>query len=181
MVSRPGRSSRFRKAIIEAAGVSRGTKVIDIATAVGGMAFAAQEHGANVTAIDASGERIGIAKRNPNAAGIDFRVMDATKTTFADKEFDVAIISLGLHEMTVEGAKAALVEARRIAKRLVVVEFGLAEWPAFWRIFRYALGIFEPKGFFEFTRHRVDAMIDAAGWKISKRILSFPFVAYLCD
>lgn len=181
LLSRPGRTSAFREQIIEEAGITPDTNVLDIATAVGGMAFATKEKASHVTAIDASEKRINIARKDPRAAGIEFMVTDATKTSFSDKEFDVALNVLGLHEMTVDGAREALKEARRISKRLVVVEFGFTEWPLFWRIFRYVLGIIEPKGFFEFTKQDVGKMIVAAGWTIEKKHARFPFATYICS
>lgn len=179
-LSRPGKTSEFRRRIINLAGIDANTKVIDIATAVGGMAFAAHEKTNYVTAIDINRGRIEIARSDPRAAGIDFRVMDATKTPFSDKEFDVALIVLGLHEMTVEGARKTLVEARRIAKKLVVVEFGLDRWPLFWSFFRYALAIFEPSGFLKFTRYNVANLIEDAGWNIERKEADFPFETYVC-
>jgi ubiquinone/menaquinone biosynthesis C-methylase UbiE len=181
LLSRPGRTSRFRGDILDKAGVGPDTNVIDVATAVGGMAFAAKERTGSVVAIDISKERIGIAKSDPRARGIDFRVMDAASTGFADKQFDVAINVLGLHEMTVDGARAALAETRRIAKRMVVVEFGVTEWPLFWRIFKYVLGIIEPEGFFAFMEQDVGEMIETAGWRIERREKSFPLVTYICS
>lgn len=180
-LTQPGRSSAFREKIIEQAGIGAGAKVLDIATAVGGMAFAAKEAGANVTAIDASPERIEIAKSDPRANGIDFRVIDAAKTPFADDEFDVALIVLGLHEMKIDGAKAVLKEARRIARRLVVVEFGLDDWPLFWSFARYPLALFEPAGFLKFTRHNLHDLIENAGWRIAKTEKGFPFTTYVCE
>lgn len=180
MLSRPGRSSRFRDQIVAEADIGPDTNVIDIATAVGGMAFAAHKISGHVTAIDESSKRIGLAKSDPRSDGINFMVMDATNTSFADNEFDVAFIVLGLHEMTVEGAKEALREAKRISKRLVVMEFGFERWPAFWKNFKYFL-ITEPKGFFEFTKYDVGEMIRDASWTIQKETASFPFVTYVCE
>ncbi|MBE0447780.1 MAG: methyltransferase domain-containing protein [Actinobacteria bacterium] len=181
ILSRPGMASQFREHIINEAGIGPATKVIDIATAVGGMAFVAKEKTDHVMAIDISEERIKIAKSDPRSAGINFMVMDATNTNFPDKEFDIALIVLGLHEMTVAGARKALKEAKRISKRLVVVEFGLDRWPLFWRLLRYPLSIFEPKGFLQFTRQNVEKMIDESGWTITKRTTNFPFMIYVCS
>lgn len=181
MMSRPGQTSDFRHRIIEIAGIGPDTRMIDMATAVGGMAFAAAEASRHVTAIDISERRIKIAKADPRADNIDFRVMNAAHTDLPDKAFDMALIVLGLHEMTINGAKAALKEARRIANELVVVEFGLGKWPLFWSFFRYALALFEPPGFLKFTRYDVAEMIKEAGWKIDKEHAKFPFVTYICS
>ena len=180
VLSGPGRSSRFREQIIARAGIEPGMKVLDMATAVGGMAFAAREKTDRVTAIDISEERIKRARDDLRADGINFMVMSATHTSFSDKEFDVTLIVLGLHEMTVEEARKALKEARRISKRLVVMEFGISQWPLFWRLFRYPLAAFEPRVFFDFTRQNVNAMIKGSGWIIAKETASFPFVTYIC-
>jgi len=181
ILSRPGRASKFREEIIAEADIGPETKVLDMATAVGGMAFAAREKTPHVIAIDVSEERIEIAKSDPRADEIDFRVMDAADTDFADKEFDVTLNVLGLHEMTVEGAKKALREAKRVSNRLVVTEFGLDEWPLFWSFFRYVMAIIEPAGFLKFSRYNVAGLIEDAGWTIKKKRKSFPFVTYVCS
>ncbi len=180
-MGRSGQTSDFRRRIIETAGIGPDTRVIDMATAVGGMAYAAAEKSRHVTAIDISEQRINIAKTDPRADNIDFRVMDATHTDFADKTFDVALIVLGLHEMTAPGAKSALKEARRISKELAVTEFGLDKWTLFWSFFRYALALFEPPGFLKFTRYNIAEMIKEAGWEINKEHAKFPFVTYICS
>ncbi|MCL6473410.1 MAG: class I SAM-dependent methyltransferase, partial [Firmicutes bacterium] len=141
---------------------------------------AAHEKTSHVTAIDINERRIEIAKSDLRAAGIDFRVMDVTKTPFSDSQFDVALIVLGLHEMAIEEARKALVETRRIAKKLVVVEFGLDRWPLFWSFFRYVLAIFEPPSFLKFTRYNVANLIEDAGWKIERKEADFPFETYIC-
>lgn len=180
ILTAPGWAVRLRRNIIEVADIFHGTKVIDIATGVGGTAFAARELSAQVTAIDSSEERIAAARRNSRANAIDFRVMDARQTPFSAREFDVALIILGLHEMTVDGARKALVEARRISKQLLVYELAPGPFRFLWLLLIYVLAPFEPKGFLEFTRQNLDRMIADAGWTIRRKDAGWFATRYFC-
>jgi ubiquinone/menaquinone biosynthesis C-methylase UbiE len=180
ILTTPGWAVRLRRNIIEVADIFHDTKVIDIATGVGGSAFAARQLSAQVTAIDSSEERIAAARRNSRANAIDFRVMDAGQTSFSDREFDVALVILGLHEMTVDGARRALVEARRISKKLLVYEFAPGPFRLLWLLLIYLLAPFEPKGFLEFTRQNLDGMIEGAGWTIERKDAGRFATRYLC-
>lgn len=180
-LSKPHAASGPRRWILEASGAKPESNVIDIATAVGGMAFALHEIVSNVTAIDSSHERIEIAKADNRADNIDFSVCDASATSFGDNEFDIAFIVLGLHEMSVDNAVKTLQEARRISNRLVVVEFGLDRWPLLWSFMRYPLALFEPPGFLKFSRQNIGDLLEKTGWTIIKRDADFPFELLVCD
>jgi ubiquinone/menaquinone biosynthesis C-methylase UbiE len=180
-LSKPGTASGFRRWILDASGVRPESAVIDIATAVGGMAFALLEITSDVTATDISRERIEIAKADPRANSINFIAIEAGNTPFTDKRFDIAFIVLGLHEMGIEYAKKVLQETRRISQHLVVVEFGLDRRPLTWSFLRYPLALFEPPGFLKFTRQNIGGLIENTGWTITRREADFPFELFICN
>ena len=60
-----------------------------------------------------------VAKRNilnDNISNIDLKVMDATSLELEDKSFDVAVISLALHEMAETLQRTILLEMCRVLK-----------------------------------------------------------------
>ena len=54
-------------------------------------------------------------------------LMDATNlSAFAEKEFDVAVISLAIHQFSPSDGLKVLKEISRVANRVIVVDYG---WP----------------------------------------------------
>jgi demethylmenaquinone methyltransferase/2-methoxy-6-polyprenyl-1,4-benzoquinol methylase len=178
--SKPGAATEFRQWVVDSAEIRPESNVIDIATATGGMAFTLHKKTPHVTGIDASSERIDIAKNDERSDGIEFLVTDAGETTFSDGEFDIAFIVLGLHEMGVDGSQRVLKETRRIAKSLVVVEFGIDRWPLLWSFLRYPLALFEAPGFLRFTRQNLESLLEKTGWIITKKEARFPYELIVC-
>jgi demethylmenaquinone methyltransferase/2-methoxy-6-polyprenyl-1,4-benzoquinol methylase len=178
--SKPGAATAFRQWIINSTDIGLESKVIDIATATGGMAFALHDKTPHVTGIDASHDRINIAKNDERSTGIEFLLINAGDTTFSDDEFDIAFIVLGLHEMGVDGSQRVLNETRRIAKSLVVVEFGIDRWPLLWSFLRYPLALFEAPGFLRFTRQNLEGLLEKTGWTVYKKEDKFPFQLFVC-
>lgn len=93
-------SRHFLPFLLEAAGVTSGMKVLDIATGTG---LAAEEAliavgpAGHVVAADASDAMVGQAKQRLGAApNVTFAVEDGQSLSFADGSFDALICSLGL-------------------------------------------------------------------------------------
>jgi ubiquinone/menaquinone biosynthesis C-methylase UbiE len=180
-LSEPGQTSHLRKWVIDGSKVKPVDKVIDIATGVGGMAFALRELTEQVTAIDNFSERIEIAKADARAHDIDFLATDAGALPFFNEEFDIAFIVLGLHEMGDTGSSRVLREAFRISKRLVVLEFSLDSNPLLWSFLRYPVALFEAPGFLRFTRQNIDTLLTKCSWTVQARESRFPFELFVCD
>jgi demethylmenaquinone methyltransferase/2-methoxy-6-polyprenyl-1,4-benzoquinol methylase len=100
--------------------VKPGDRVLDCATGTGDLAIAFQRAGANVTGTDFVEEMLAIARRK--APGIDFRAADAMALPFADQTFDIASIAFGIRNVA-DPAKA-IAEMARVARRVIVLEFG---------------------------------------------------------
>src|SRR3954469_17096695 len=81
-------------ALLEAAGVGPGVRLLDVATGPGYVANAAAARGAIVTAIDFSPQMIEIARRLYPA--IDFGAGDAQALDFEDGSFDAVIAAYGM-------------------------------------------------------------------------------------
>ena len=94
--------------------VVRHKTVLELATGTGLIAKNIVNAAAHIEATDASVEMILEAKRDNQSAKLHFSVQDMFRLPYADKSFDVAIVSNALH--IVPQPEKALVEIRRVLK-----------------------------------------------------------------
>src|SRR5690242_16566925 len=87
-------TSQTIPALLEAAGVVRGTRLLDVASGPGYVASAAAELGASVVGIDFSPEMIVLAARQH--PGLEFLEGDAESLAFPDRSFDAVAINFGV-------------------------------------------------------------------------------------
>jgi SAM-dependent methyltransferase len=99
-------------ALLDAAGVGEGTRVLDVGTGTGNVAWAAARRGAEVTAIDAEPSMVELARRKLPQA--DVRLAIVPETPFADAEFDAVVGNFVLNHFG--RPKVALAELLRVAK-----------------------------------------------------------------
>jgi SAM-dependent methyltransferase len=105
--------------LLEAAGVGRGTRLLDLATGLGQTAAAAAARGAAVTGLDFSPAMIERARAlHP---GIDFVEGDAQALPFPDGSFDAVVSNFGMLHFA--DPDRALAEAFRVLRRPGVVAF----------------------------------------------------------
>ncbi|MFF4898182.1 methyltransferase domain-containing protein [Streptomyces sp. NPDC001068] len=76
-------------ALLDAAGVGEGLRVLDVGTGTGTVAALACERGAKVTAVDAEPDMA--AQAAPAAPGADVRLAALPQVPFADDEFDATV------------------------------------------------------------------------------------------
>ena len=88
--------------------------VLELATGTGLIAKNIVNAAAHIEATDASAEMILEAKRDNQSAKLHFSVQDMFRLPYADKSFDVVIVSNALH--IVPQPENALVEIRRVLK-----------------------------------------------------------------
>jgi ubiquinone/menaquinone biosynthesis C-methylase UbiE len=82
------------EALLDAAGVRRGTRVLDVATGAGYMAAAAEERGAEACGINFSAAQITMARqRHP---GVRFEPGDADALPFPAASFDAVVSAFGM-------------------------------------------------------------------------------------
>lgn len=112
-----------------AAQISMDETVIDIACGTGAQVLELAEKSKRVVGIDLSESMIEYARQQSIKRKIEnteFMVGDATKfTVFADKEFDVATMTLALHQFPSEVYTPVLTEMKRISKRIVIVDYAV--------------------------------------------------------
>ena len=94
--------------------VVRHKQVLELATGTGLIAKNIVNAAAHIEATDASGEMIAEAKRDSRSAKLYFSVQDMFCLPYADRSFDVVIVSNALH--IVPEPERALAEIRRVLK-----------------------------------------------------------------
>ena len=94
--------------------VVKAKTVLELATGTGLIAKQIVNAAAHIEAADVSAEMIAEAKRDNRSAKLHFSVQDMFRLPYADKSFDVVIVSNALH--IVPQPEKALQEIRRVLK-----------------------------------------------------------------
>ena len=94
--------------------IVRHKTVLELATGTGSIAKHIVNAAEHIEATDASPEMIAEAKRDNRSAKLHFSVQDMFRLPYADKSFDVVIVSNALH--IVPQPEKALAEIRRVLK-----------------------------------------------------------------
>ncbi|MCZ6489690.1 MAG: methyltransferase domain-containing protein [Acidobacteria bacterium] len=98
--------------LLDAAGVTNGARLLDVATGPGYVAAAAAQRGASALGLDFSAAMVALARRQYPEA--EFREGDAEQLPFPDGSFDAVVTNFGLlHLATPE---KALMEAHRVLR-----------------------------------------------------------------
>lgn len=109
--------------------IQNGETVIDIACGTGAQIFELADKTTRAVGVDLSESMIKVAKKEKqkrNVSTIEFVVADATNLSeFVENEFDVAIMSLALHQFTPELYAPVLSEMKRISRRIVIVDYAV--------------------------------------------------------
>jgi len=84
--------------LVEAAGITPGARVLDVAAGTGNASIPAAQKGARVTASDLTPELLEAGARRPEAAGLDIEwaEADAESLPFEDGSFDVVMSAIGV-------------------------------------------------------------------------------------
>jgi ubiquinone/menaquinone biosynthesis C-methylase UbiE len=100
------------EALLEAACVGAGSKVLDVGTGPGYVAVAARARGADVIGLDFSEQQVALARRT--YPGIELRQGDAENLPFEAGRFDAVVMGLCLHHLP--DAEHGLAEAFRVLR-----------------------------------------------------------------
>jgi len=129
-----------------------------------------------ITATDRSSKMLDVAKRNilnDKILNIDLKVMDATNLELEDKSFDVAVISLALHEMEETLRRTILLEMRRVLKdsgKCIVVEWDRPK--TIGRKIKFAfIELIEPKSYRKLMKQNMDEYFEKVGFEINDTVL----------
>ena len=149
--------------------IVRHKTVLELATGTGLIAKHIVNAAAHIEATDASAEMIAEAKRDNRSAKLYFSVQDMFRLPYADKSFDVVIVSNALH--IVPQPEKALAEIRRVLK-----DEGVLIAPTFTHAGNSFSG--RAKAFFmklagfplhsKWTSHEYLAFLRENGWTVQK-------------
>ena len=164
----------FIPALLHAAQISEGQRILDVAAGTGAAAKAAKDMvgpKGEVVAGDISSTMLDAARGNPENAGISFEQFDGHKLPFSDGRFDRVICQLGLAFF--DDPAKGLVEFRRVlipGGRTAVVVNSLPERSLFTRI-GSVIGQFVPARAEQLNRYasirtpeRLRSLLDGAGF-----------------
>lgn len=151
--------------------------VLDICTGTGANALeiARCRKMSRVYGIDLSKNMLHMANEKRSREklhNVKFKEMDATNIEFKAGSFDVALISLVLHETQTELASKIIKEAKRVLKeegKLIVVEW---EQPKsfFQKICFLPIHLCEPKGFSTFLRRDMQDYFNLYGLEVVEKL-----------
>ncbi len=118
---------RLRKRVVHH--IDHGQTVLDVACGTGAQIFELAGKAKKAVGFDYSQSMISRAlktKNNKDFPHIEFKVHDATEEwPFHDYQFDVAILSLALHQFSPKSYFVILNEMKRVAARQVFVDYAI--------------------------------------------------------
>lgn len=150
-------------------------RILDVCTGTGASALlaAAQNPLNRILGVDISPDMLAVATRKALRKGItnlELHEMDATSMSFSDGEFDLAMVSFGLHEMPFKAMTNALREMARVVKRggsLYVVDYEREGGAIRRAALNCFLWLIEPPHVFEFLRYDWRSLLSDAGWTLA--------------
>lgn len=109
--------------------IQQSEKVIDIACGTGAQVFEFSSQASKAVGVDLSESMIKWANKNKakrNTSNTEFYVADAADLSiFSDNQFDVATMSLALHQFEPELHIKILNEMKRIASKIIIVDYAV--------------------------------------------------------
>ena len=164
--------------------VVRHKTVLELATGTGLIAKNIVNAAAHIEATDASPEMIIEAKRDNQSAKLHFSVQDMFHLPYADKSFDVAIVSNARH--IVPQPEKALVEIRRVLKDdgvLIAPTFTHAENSFSGKVRAFFMKLAGFPLYSRWTSEEYLAFLRQNGWTVQKSTVlraSFPLAYTEC-
>ncbi len=140
----------WRRELVRAAHVSPSSRVLDLASGTGDVAFAVANlgHPAEVVATDFNAEMLAVAEKKaaekPPAVPVSFSIADAQQLPFEDASFDVVTVAFGVRNFPDrEKNFAEVLRVLRPGGRYIILEFsrpGFAPWRGVYHVYlRHAI------------------------------------------
>jgi len=164
-------ASGVRTRTVNCSGAKPGSKVLDVATGTGKLAFAFAHGGFDVHGIDISSAMLEVAKRKNTYDNLVFENADATKLRFENGVFDVCSISFALHDMPEGIRKKVLKEMIRVTKPegvIMIVDYALPESGLLRFLFYHLIKLYEGKYYRNFIHLDVRKMLLESGIEITE-------------
>jgi demethylmenaquinone methyltransferase/2-methoxy-6-polyprenyl-1,4-benzoquinol methylase len=107
--------------------INPGEKVLDVACGTGAQVFEMAHRAKEVVGADLSESMYNKAQKTlkkKKLSNVSFCLCDATgRTKFSDKTFDVATMSLALHQFPPEMHETILSEMKRVARKIIIIDY----------------------------------------------------------
>ena len=164
--------------------VVKAETVLELATGTGLIAKNIVKAANHIEATDASAEMIAEAKRDNSSAKLHFSVQDMFCLPYADKSFDVVIVSNALH--IVPQPEKALREIRRVLKDdgvLIAPTFTHSENSFFGKVRAFFMKLAGFPLHSKWTNEEYLAFLRQNGWTVQKSVVlkaSFPLTYTEC-
>ena len=117
--------------------------VLDVACGTGALSMAMAKTARHVTGIDLSEDMIVTAQRaarRKDLKNVLFDLHDASDlSSYADHEFEVAVTSMAVHQFDADVAVKILSEMKRIARRVIIVDYSHHMLPGLPKTIAWAL------------------------------------------
>ena len=165
--------------------VVKGKTVLELATGTGLIAKNIVNAAAHIEATDASVEMIAEAKRDNQSAKLHFSVQDMVRLPYADKSFDVVIVSNALH--IVPQPEKALREIGRVLKDdgvLIAPTFTHSENSFFGKVRAFFMKLAGFPLHSRWTSEEYLTFLRQNGWTVRKSVVlkaSFPLTYAECE
>ena len=109
--------------------VGKNQKILDIACGTGAQVFELSRFSAKVIGVDLSESMINYARKTKkikNVANTDFFVCNATNlSSFEANSFNIAVMSLALHQFSPELHQPILAEMKRVAQKILMIDYAV--------------------------------------------------------
>ena len=165
--------------------VVKGKTVLELAAGTGLIAKNIVNAAAHIEATDASAEMIAEAKRDNRSAKLHFSVQDMFRLPYADKSFEVVIVSNALH--IVPQPEKALAEIHRVLRDdgvLIAPTFTHAENSFFGNSKAFFLKLAGFPLHSRWTSEEYLCFLQQNGWTVRKSVVlkaSFPLIYAECE
>lgn len=184
-------TSRLIEPLLDAAGATAGTRLLDVACGAGQLTAQAVRRGAEATGIDVADAMVTISRRlHP---GIDFRRADASRLPFPDAYFDAVVANFAI--LHLGDPQRAVTEFARVLTPTGRVAVTVWDHPDRARVFGWVLEALEAAGatppsdipagppFFRYAAdNEITALLQSGGFEqIDTRTVTFTHHAASVD
>lgn len=119
--------AHIREKTAQEVNLPKDAKILDMACGTGSQSIAFAKRGFSVVGVDLSPDMIARAKKKiKKDYNVTFLCRDASNIPYPDSNFDLAVISFGLHDMPEEIGLAILREMKRTTKsngKIIIVDY----------------------------------------------------------
>lgn len=161
-----GLHRRWKRYLLELAGLERGLRVLDLAAGTGDLALGAAGTAsatptASVVAADFTPEMMRVGRKRPGAASIQWISGDALDLPFPDASFDRVLIGYGLRNFAdLSAGLGEILRCLRPGGRLLSLDFGKPDSPVLRRLYyRY-----------------LEASTTAVGWLLHRDVEAYLYI-----